>query len=112
MHYEAESLVTAADINAARLEILQGETDERLVDSLAGQEFWQEYLRATYSPRFKQLVDAKQSELSLLEEKLGREEMTEADYLTACNVLKSDLTQEESELIRALTAEAYKHQPR
>ncbi|MEG0635360.1 MAG: NEL-type E3 ubiquitin ligase domain-containing protein [Pseudomonas sp.] len=111
MHYEAESLVTAADINAARLEILQGETDERLVDSLAGQEFWQEYLRATYSPRFKQLVDAKQSELSLLEEKLGREEMTEADYLTACNVLKSDLTQEESELIRALTAEAYKHQP-
>ncbi|MFP3409119.1 NEL-type E3 ubiquitin ligase domain-containing protein, partial [Pseudomonas sp. SIMBA_065] len=61
MHYEAESLVTAADINAARLEILEGETQARLVDSLVVQDYWQEYLRATYSRRFKELVDAKQS---------------------------------------------------
>lgn len=111
MHYETESLVTAADINAARLEILEGETQARLVDSLVVQDYWQEYLRATYSRRFKELVDAKQSDLALADERLAREEMTEGDYLVVCKELKSNLEDAERELIRRLTEEAFERWP-
>lgn len=111
MNYERASLVTAADINAARVEILDAETQERLVSSLADQTYWQDYLRATYARHFSALVDAKQAQLSRYEEQLARTDLNEWDYVRLCNEVKSDLEEQERTLVRRLTEEAFERWP-
>lgn len=107
MHYLRESLVTTEDINVARVEILTSESSERLMQSLANQEYWQDYLRATYSGRFRALVDAQREFLEAYDRLVAGGSIDELTYLERCNELKTDLEVREHALIEQLTAEAY-----
>lgn len=107
MHYLRESLVTTEDINVARVEILTSESSERLMQSLANQEYWQDYLRATYSGRFRALVDAQREFLEAYDRLVAGGSIDELTYLERCNELKTDLEVRERALIEQLTAEAY-----
>ncbi|HDS1815655.1 TPA: hypothetical protein QEM96_000270 [Pseudomonas putida] len=111
MHYERESLVTKEDINSARVEVLAAESTEQLVQSLADQEFWQDYLRKIYFLRFRKLVDAQRAKLEQYEAHVESGAGDEQTYLEQCNELKLRLEEQETALIKRLTVEAYSRWP-
>ncbi|WP_079226773.1 NEL-type E3 ubiquitin ligase domain-containing protein [Pseudomonas putida] len=111
MHYEQESFVTAQDINSARVEILSSESTEQLVQSLADQVFWQDYLRQTYFMRFRALVDAQRPAMEQYELQVESGEINELTYLEQSHALKVLLEAHETALIKRLTEEAYARWP-
>lgn len=111
MHYARESLVTIADINSARVEVLSAESTEQLVQSLADQDYWQEYLRQAYFMRFRALVDAQRARLEQFEALVESGGIDEQTYLEQCNELKLLLEEQETALIKRLTVEAYARWP-
>lgn len=114
MHYLPESLVTVEDINAARVEVLSVESADnnaRLMQSLAEQTYWQDYLRNTYFLRFRALVDAQRQALELAESLVSEGVISENTYLEQCRVLTRDLESKERVLIEQLTQEAFMRWP-
>lgn len=111
MHFEDHSFVTAEDIDSARVEILSAESTEQLVQSLADQPFWQDYLRQIYFLQFRALVDAQQQTLEQYALQVESNQIDENTYLERCNELKQQLETQETALIKRLTVEAYARWP-
>lgn len=111
LHFEAFSGLTPADFNNARIEVLRAENHDSLAQSLAGQEFWQEYLRENYQRRFTALVDVQRASLERYEAQVEAGRITEQAYLESCQALASELNEQERALIRLLTDEAYARWP-
>lgn len=111
VHYEAYSGLTAADINNARIEVLRAESNERLAQSLAGQDFWKDYLRNTYEQQFTTLAEEYYAPLAQYEALASKGELQEEELIRLSAAQMNDYHAAERELILKLTGQAYERWP-
>ncbi|MBC3413651.1 hypothetical protein HU720_20380 [Pseudomonas sp. SWRI51] len=104
MHYESFASVTTSDLKRAQAAVLQNETDEVLISSLAQRPFWQNYVRDRHAQRFETLAEP--FHLRLEDFERGAGEGGEQHYLEQCNALMVELEEAERVLTRDLAREA------
>jgi len=105
MHFSAFANVNRADLMRAQGSVLQGETTNSIVDSLAQRPYWQDYARRRYTERFEALAAPLHERLEALEEQAVTG--TEMNYVSQANELKQELEQAEQQLYRDLAMEAW-----
>lgn len=101
--------VTAAQAEAARVEVLAGETPQALKQAIATREFWTVYLKQQYRERFEALNNPYHLRLEALER--DKEHMPEGTFLSQAATISERRQVEEQRLIELLTAERWNSVP-
>jgi len=102
--YQPFSGITAADLGAARAEVLREETTQALAEALADREFWVEHLHAQHALRFEQMNVPFHERLDALTEQAPT--MADQAYLQQVEQIVVEREAAERNLIVELSREA------
>ena len=109
MYFQQYSMVTRSVLNNARAAVLHGETPVALARSLAGREFWSDYLRETQPEAFERLNQPFHELLETLAGQAGLS--TEQTYLQRVEEIARRRAAAEQTLLVSLARQAYDRHP-
>jgi hypothetical protein len=87
--------------------VLAAETEDALVESLAGRPYWNTFARDHYAGRFEALAERFQARMERLDTDAQNSVINEWNYELGCQALKSEFEEAELTLLRRLATEAY-----
>ncbi|WP_433887066.1 NEL-type E3 ubiquitin ligase domain-containing protein [Pseudomonas vranovensis] len=109
MLFERMANVTAAQLDSAETEVLDGETPEFLKAGIAGRDFWIEFLRARYATRFDAVNKPYFARLEALDaDKLS---MSDQAYRSRSETIGKRRKEDEQRLIETLTTDIWNSVP-
>lgn len=109
MRFAQGAGVTSRQLLSVRSDVLSSEQTPRLIESLAGREFWQEHLRSEYAQRFEQVDRPFYARLEALSEQQPK--VTDQVYLQQVDTVAAEREAAQQRLIDQLTEKAYQRSP-
>lgn len=107
MHYPGFANVTTSDVLRVQDAVLQTETTDALIASLAQRPFWEQYAREFHAQRFEELVQPLHQRMEALQVQVDEQVINESEFLQRCEALKTDYDRSERALLARLAREAY-----
>jgi hypothetical protein len=107
MHYPGFANVTTSDVLRVQDAVLQTETTDALIASLAQRPFWEQYAREFHAQRFEELVQPLHQRMEALQAQVDEQVINESEFLQRCEALKTDYDRSERALLARLAREAY-----
>lgn len=109
MLFERMANVTAAQLDSAATEVLEGETPEFMKAGIAGRDFWIEFLKARYAARFDAVNKPYFARLEALD--TDKQTMTDQVYRERSETIGQRRKAEEQRLIETLTTTIWNSVP-
>lgn len=106
MQFIALANVSPEDIAIAQAEVLAGENNETVAESLALRDFWQDYLRTRHSQQF----DALDEEFIARMEALEAQQHPEGEFIALAGALSAERNARLNQLFLDLTRRAYQQE--
>ncbi|MFK0091486.1 NEL-type E3 ubiquitin ligase domain-containing protein [Pseudomonas sp. NPDC090592] len=107
MHYPGFANLTTSDLLRVQNQVLQRETPEALVASLAQRPFWDHYAREFHAQRFEEILEPLHQRMETLQSQVEAGVIDEGEFLRRCDALKTDYDSSERSLAQRLAWEAY-----
>ena len=107
MHYPSFANVTTSDLLRVQDAVLQNESTDALIASLAQRPFWEQYAREFHAQRFEDLVQPLHQRMEALQVQVDEQVINESEFLQRCEALKADFDRSERALLARLAREAY-----
>lgn len=107
MHYPGFANITTSDLLRVQDRVLEHESSEALIASLAQRPFWDHYVREFYAPRFEEVLQPLHQRMEALQAQVDEAIIDENQFLKRCEALKKDFENTERALIERLAREAY-----
>lgn len=107
MHYPSFANVTTSDLLRVQDAVLQNESTDALIASLAQRPFWEQYAREFHAQRFEDLVQPLHQRMEALQAQVDEQVISENEFLQRCEALKADFDRSERALLARLAREAY-----
>ncbi|HDS1767050.1 leucine-rich repeat domain-containing protein [Pseudomonas putida] len=107
MHFPGFANVTTSDLLRAQDTVLQNESADALIASLAQRPFWEQYAREHHAERFEVLVQPLHQRMEAVQAQVDEEVINESEFLQRCEALKTDYDRSERALLVRLAREAY-----
>ncbi|MFJ4348033.1 NEL-type E3 ubiquitin ligase domain-containing protein [Pseudomonas sp. NPDC089401] len=107
MHYPGFANVTTSDLLRAQDLVLERESPEALISSLAQRPFWDQYAREFYAQRFEEVLQPLHRRMEALQAQVDAAVIDEHEFLKRCEALKKEFDNTERSLIERLAREAY-----
>ncbi|TFF53293.1 hypothetical protein C5609_03580 [Pseudomonas putida] len=107
MHFPSFANVTTSDLLRAQDTVLQHESADALIASLAQRPFWERYARDFHAQRFEELVQPLHQRMEALQAQVDEQVINESEFLQRCEALKADFDRSERALLVRLAREAY-----
>ncbi|ROL74107.1 NEL-type E3 ubiquitin ligase domain-containing protein [Pseudomonas vranovensis] len=109
MLFERMANVTAAKLDSAATEVLEGETPELMKAGIAGRDFWIEFLKARYAARFDAVNKPYFARLEALD--ADKQTMTDQIYRERSETIGQRRKADEQRLIETLTTTIWNSVP-
>ncbi|MFJ4068325.1 NEL-type E3 ubiquitin ligase domain-containing protein [Pseudomonas sp. NPDC089996] len=107
MHYPTEANVTVSDLLQAQDQVLQAETAEALIASLAQRPFWARFARSYYNERFEEVLQPLHRRMEGLQAQADEGVIDDWAFVQRCEGITQDFNRTERGLIERLAQEAY-----
>ncbi|MDH4551128.1 NEL-type E3 ubiquitin ligase domain-containing protein [Pseudomonas sp. BN607] len=107
MHFPGFANVTTTDLLRAQDTVLQNESAEALIASLAQRPFWERYAREFHAQRFEELVQPLHQRMEAVQAQVDEQVINESEFLQRCEALRTDYDRSERALLARLAREAY-----
>ncbi|KDO00085.2 NEL-type E3 ubiquitin ligase domain-containing protein [Pseudomonas donghuensis] len=109
MLFEHMANVTAAQLDSAATEVLEGETPESLKAGISGRDFWIDFLKMRYAARFDEASKPYFARLEALD--ADKQTMSDQAYRTRSETIGQRRTLDEQRLIETLTTDIWNSVP-
>ncbi|MCP3751964.1 DUF6543 domain-containing protein [Pseudomonas sp. SBB6] len=109
MLFEHMANVTAAQLDSAATEVLEGETPESLKAGISGRDFWIDFLKMRYAARFDEANKPYFARLEALD--ADKQTMSDQAYRTRSETIGQRRTLDEQRLIETLTTDIWNSVP-
>ncbi|MCY1383810.1 hypothetical protein D9M69_719730 [compost metagenome] len=109
MRFEHMANVTAAQLDSAATEVLEGETPESLRAGISGRNFWIDLLKARYATRFAEVNEPYFHRQNALE--VDKQDMADQLHLNRSDIILRRQKEAEQRLIESLTVQIWNSVP-
>lgn len=104
MLFDAQSGVTAADLEVARNRVMTAELSPQWLKYMQERTFWRDYLKRTFTRKFSMIDESFAPRMSALDEQADT--LLSADYVSQANALQLEKEQAQEAVIKRLTEES------
>ncbi|UVK92239.1 hypothetical protein LOY49_18635 [Pseudomonas atacamensis] len=104
MLFDAQSGVTAADLEVARNRVMTAELSPQWLKYMQERTFWRDYLKRTFARKFSMIDESFAPRMSALDEQADT--LLSADYVSQANALQLEKEQAQEAVIKRLTEES------
>ncbi|MBF4209408.1 hypothetical protein EI533_16880 [Pseudomonas donghuensis] len=109
MRFEHMANVTAAQLDSAATEVLEGETPESLRAGISGRNFWIDFLKARYATRFAELNEPYFHRQNALE--VDKQDIADQLHRNRSDIILRRQKEAEQRLIESLTVQIWNSVP-